>query len=366
MTETTEWLPRWASPPGRTIVVLLNQRGSTPDDLADILKVTPSTADAILASTVQMNDDLALRLSQSLGASQTFWLNRFHQYTEDSLRVEADSWAQQAPNELTTTLGWVEPSNSWLERIDRLISFFDVEDVREWRSQYGSILANTQYRRSHKFADNDVAVAAWLRQAQIQARTIHLSDFRIGDVRAMAASARALTWLSDPAYFVPRLTGLCADVGIAVALVKAPMGCPISGARHYTESGHPLICLSARYLTDDHLWFTFFHEIAHILLHGSTKTYVEDLDPEGGLSPDEIDEDEANSWAEEFILPTSIREKSSGTRLSHDHVRRLARDLRIAPGLLVGQFQVTGDLDFGYLNRLKRRYKWVGTSLEKA
>jgi Zn-dependent peptidase ImmA (M78 family) len=31
-----------------------------------------------------------------------------------------------------------------------------------------------------------------------------------------------------------------------------------------------LIQLSFRYQTDDHLWFTLFHEIAHVLRHDKT------------------------------------------------------------------------------------------------
>ncbi len=35
------------------------------------------------------------------------------------------------------------------------------------------------------------------------------------------------------------------------------------------------IRLSLRHKTDDHLWFTFFHEAGHILLHGKRLTFIE-------------------------------------------------------------------------------------------
>jgi hypothetical protein len=33
-----------------------------------------------------------------------------------------------------------------------------------------------------------------------------------------------------------------------------------------------MVILSFRYLSDDHFWFTFFHEIAHLLLHNASLT----------------------------------------------------------------------------------------------
>ena len=34
--------------------------------------------------------------------------------------------------------------------------------------------------------------------------------------------------------------------------------------------------LSFRYLTDDQFWFTFFHEIGHLLLSGETGFFLEE------------------------------------------------------------------------------------------
>ena len=36
-----------------------------------------------------------------------------------------------------------------------------------------------------------------------------------------------------------------------------------------------MIILSFRYLSDDHFWFTFFHEIGHLLLHKEDLTFID-------------------------------------------------------------------------------------------
>jgi Zn-dependent peptidase ImmA (M78 family) len=61
---------------------------------------------------------------------------------------------------------------------------------------------------------------------------------------------------------------LCAGAGVAVVFVPALPKTGVSGATRWINSNKALIQLSLRYRTDDHLWFTFFHEAGHILLHG--------------------------------------------------------------------------------------------------
>lgn len=35
-----------------------------------------------------------------------------------------------------------------------------------------------------------------------------------------------------------------------------------------------VIQLSLRHKTDDHLWFSFFHEAGHVLLHSKKETFI--------------------------------------------------------------------------------------------
>ena len=58
-----------------------------------------------------------------------------------------------------------------------------------------------------------------------------------------------------------------------------------------------IIALSARHKTDDHLWFSFFHEVAHLLLHSKRNVFVDDAN--GG---DDETEAEANEWATNILV----------------------------------------------------------------
>ena len=60
-----------------------------------------------------------------------------------------------------------------------------------------------------------------------------------------------------------------------------------------------MMILSFRYLSDDHFWFTFFHEAAHLLLHGEKSTFVEDE------ATDQTEkEKQANAFAAGMLVPS--------------------------------------------------------------
>ena len=63
----------------------------------------------------------------------------------------------------------------------------------------------------------------------------------------------------------------------------------------------PIIELSFRDKTNDHLWFNFFHELGHILLHSPKETWLDDF------SDDQNDrETEANAFVSETLIPPDV------------------------------------------------------------
>jgi len=114
--------------------------------------------------------------------------------------------------------------------------------------------------------------------------------------------------------------------------------------------------LSLRGKADDHLWFTFFHEAAHILKHGKRDVFIEA--PEG--ANDETvrrKEEEADTFAADFLVPkTAFREFAKEGAFSTARIQAFASDLRIAPGIVVGRLQHEKLISFKQHNALKQRF----------
>ena len=123
-----------------------------------------------------------------------------------------------------------------------------------------------------------------------------------------------------------------------------------------------LIALSGRHLVDDQLWFTFFHEAAHLILHGGMQPYIEDL--ELTFQTADTAEVEANNLAEGTLVPGELLAILSTVDTVATTIVRLAREWQVAPGILVGQLQHMKRIGFSSgLNQLKRRYRWNGAIL---
>ena len=115
--------------------------------------------------------------------------------------------------------------------------------------------------------------------------------------------------------------------------------------------------LSLRYKTNDHLWFTFFHEAGHIILHGKKTQFVEGVE---GL--DETSEREADAFAGDLLIPPAqVKRLASIARngpVSAAQVQGVATEIGVAPGIVVGRMQKEGWLPWTHLNALKVRYVW--------
>jgi HTH-type transcriptional regulator / antitoxin HigA len=134
-----------------------------------------------------------------------------------------------------------------------------------------------------------------------------------------------------------------------------PAGSRASGVARWLTPAKALIQLSLRYRTDDHLWFTFFHEIAHVLRHGKTDVWVE-----AASSPDDPREAEADRFSRDVLIPPRDARELPGLKYADD-VRRFAERIGVAPGIVVGRLQHDSYWPHSRGNQLKRQLTFTAT-----
>ncbi len=359
MIDDAPFMPDWVSPPGATISAILEERGATPGELAKWIERTADEVADLLVGRAVITTDVARRLARALGASEAFWARRESQYRTDlgrlhgeASRPESIAWLDEIPVKDMERWGWIRPHADPSDVAAACLQFFGVPSVGVWREAYGDALA-AAYRTSPTYNSEPGAVAAWIRQGEIVASSIECGPWDPARLRSELGALRELTREKDPVVFLPDLVRQCAFCGVAVVVLRAPQLCRASGAVCFLSPTRPMILLSFRYLADDHFWFTFFHEVGHVLLHGDRCVFLE-----GDDTLTTAEEAEANDFAGNALVPAEFQADMLLLPVNGRAVMRFARRMGVSPGVVVGQLQHRGRLRRNQLNNLKRRFTW--------
>jgi Zn-dependent peptidase ImmA (M78 family) len=111
-------------------------------------------------------------------------------------------------------------------------------------------------------------------------------------------------------------------------------------------------------LADDQLWFSFFHEAGHLLLHGLNEVFVEGVRADDTTEELETKERQANEFAFRVLIPPEFQRDFFALPQNAFAIARFAKRLGIAPGIVVGQLQFHRRVRPNHFNNLKRRYEW--------
>ena len=171
-----------------------------------------------------------------------------------------------------------------------------------WKVKYAS--ANVAYRHSSAFGSDEAILATWLRLGEVEADGTDCADYNEANFRRNLAQIRGLTGGPFLGSF-GKAQGICRESGVVLSVVKQLPKAAISGSAWWVSPRKAIIQLSARHLTGDHLWFSFLHEAAHLVLDSKKNVFIDAIRDKG--QDDHItDADvEADTWAEDFLVPRS-------------------------------------------------------------
>jgi HTH-type transcriptional regulator/antitoxin HigA len=356
------YAPDSVTPPGETLEEVLMERGMSQAQLATRTGRPTKTINEIVKGKAAITPETALQFELVLGIASSFWTAREQLYRESLARARERKshekqvdWLKQIPYRHMVRLGWLPDRKESGEKVEELLRYFGVASASSWDDLWTQTQVN--FRRSASFKSEAGSIAAWLRKGRIESLRIEAGDFSADGLRQELIEIRQLT-RSLPDDFASIVVDKLSKVGVKLVFVpELPKTCAWGATRWLTQSC-ALIQLSLRYKTDDHLWFTLFHEAAHVLLHGKRTIFV-DTDE---LS-DVKEEQEANDFARDFLIPPKEYEKFLRRRsVSCAEVDRFALALGIASGIVVGRLQYDGNLRRDSCNDLKQPIGWGGKS----
>ncbi|WP_438351556.1 ImmA/IrrE family metallo-endopeptidase [Paenibacillus sp. FA6] len=357
--------PNYAVPPGETLLDTLEELNMSQAELARRMNRPVKTINEIIKAKTEITPTTSLELERATGVPASLWNNLERNYRDNLARIKERArlenhvgFLEILPVKDMIRREWIPKSRNNIDQLVEVLNFFRISTIEAWETIWGSELSeNVAFRKALSYESDKGAISAWLRQGEIEAEQIPCGVFDKAKFKSLLQSEiRILTKEPNPQVFLPELVRLCAEVGVAVVLVKELPGCRVNGATYWVNSQKAVIQLSARYRADDHLWFTFFHEAGHIVLHGKTETFLE-YKKEAEL---EEKEQEADTFATESLIP-SAQYKAFITKTayySYQSVGAFADDLGVSPGIVVGRLQHDGIVPYRNLNQMKQRYTW--------
>jgi hypothetical protein len=249
--------------------------------------------------------------------------------------------------------GWISNSESKSKKVLDCLDYFGISDISAWKDFSAEFVKEARFRTSQTFDQEVGATAAWVRFGETKASKISCKPWNKNQLLEKLEEIKELTKTPKPELFIPELQTILNSCGVALVISRTPDGCPTSGMAKFVSENKALIMLSFRYLSDDHFWFSLFHEIGHLVLHGRKSTFVEG---EGFECTKE--EREANEFAALTLIPAIFRKNMRLHAENYKSILKLAKSIGIAPGIVVGQMQHEGILKPGHMNKLKIRYTW--------
>ena len=357
-----EYEPDYAVAPGWVLEERLDAHQISHAEFARRCGRSPKLISEIIAGKAPVEPRTALQFEKVLGVDASIWLGiesdyRLHLERKAEARraEEAVVWAKMFPVNELVKRGLLTKPTSDADMVSGLLSFFGVASVDAWElKQEGARVA---YRHSPSFESDEPALATWLRLGELEAEQLKSTSYDASSFKQILIRIRELT-ASPSETTLLEAQELCLDSGVLLVIIKLIPGTALSGATRWLTPSKALIQLSARHMSDDQLWFSFFHEAAHLLLHSKKSLFVDNGKSKGRITDADA---EANEWAADFLVPRGRWESFvQASKFTQADVLQFAGEEGIAPGIVVGRLQHEGPLFWNRLNNLKARLAWSG------
>ncbi|MDD4569985.1 MAG: HigA family addiction module antitoxin [Tepidanaerobacteraceae bacterium] len=348
------FLPTIAIPPGETIRENMEFLGMNQEELAVRLGITPKHLSNIINGNAPITYETALKLESVIGPSAQFWMNLEANYQLNKARLEKREEMysdlevlKKIPYKKMSDLGWIEDSPDKVKRVMNCREFFGVANLSIVKTSYAVMFRKQKQKREI----SDLSVLAWLRKAELEGLPVKVQRFNRRKLRALIPTFRSLT-MEDPSCFYPKMKDLCAECGIALVLVESLPKTYICGATIW-RNNKAILALSVRGKRADIFWFTFFHELAHLLNHSKKEFHIN--------YENNTEEDEANKMASNFLIPNRLYKKFLDEFPYRDKkcIVDYSHEINISPCILVGRLLYDKLIDYKYYSDLRPSFEIV-------
>jgi len=339
--------------PGETILELLESNSMSQLDLSDKTGINKKTINEIIKGKAPITTSTALKLEYVFNIPASFWNNLESQYREALERqkdmesiINDEKYLESIPYNEMVKRNWdyISETRSSQQRVINLRKFFSV----------ASLSFDTDLKRKLAFRkkDNDnfsyESLYCWLRYGEIQTNKVELSKFNIELLKDTSNEIRKL--VNNPFLkVIDKVKELLSKCGVSLIFEPHLPKTYVTGVSYKVTPDKAIIMLSDRGKRDDILWFTLFHEIAHLIKHGTKEVFLDEDDTEKNDM-----EKEADNYSKNILIPNkeyiSFLEKNNS--FTNKSIIEFAKSINVSPGIVIGRLQNDQLIDWNEYSNL--------------
>lgn len=352
-----------AIPPGETIKDQLEFREMNQNEFSERMGISTKHISHLINGKVPLTHQTALKLESVFGIPAHFWNNLEALYQEDLARIEQETELEQElrivsliPFNEMAKKNWIKTTKIANDKVIELRKYFEVASLNQ--------LVNIQkleavFRKLDHGKASVYALSAWLQKGKIEARSIETEVFDKNKLKTMLPELRSLI-NEKPNIFQNKLSKLLSSCGVALVFLPHLKGTYVHGATIWHTKRKAIVIISLRGKDSDKFWFSFFHEIGHLILHKKEDIFIhyDKLELQNTL------ETEADKFSSDLLIPKKeYQDFISNNNFSKLSVQKFAQNISVPPGIVVGRLQHDNYIPYTNLNLLKNKYIWIDTTL---
>ncbi|MEP1152197.1 MAG: helix-turn-helix domain-containing protein [Balneola sp.] len=339
--------------PGEHIQELMELRDWTQQDLSDVLGVSTKHVNKLLKNEQSLTLNMAKLLGEAFKLSPEFWINldtryrlRLEEENEEDKDVDLRSkiYHYMPINEMARK-GWINKPDSTDELEELVCDFWKTKSIDFNLMSQG---ANLNFRKSEAYEGfNKFAANCWYQMAKNKASEKKVPEYNKMKLTNFANELHSYTNAKKGA--IEAIKSLN-EAGVKFLILSHLQRTYIDGAS-FIANGSPVIVYTARYKRNDNFWFTFAHEIAHVLKH---------LKKEGDYVLDEIKkeeskskkEQEADDFASDVLRHNEILAffDNDLTYITQEQIEECSKELDVDTGIIMGALAYHKQISYKYLH----------------
>ncbi|WP_320035504.1 HigA family addiction module antitoxin [Halarcobacter sp.] len=347
--------------PGEYLEEIIEDIGMSQSELANRLGRPIQAINEIIKGKKSITSTTALELEDVLGVPSHIWLGWDSEYQiviakqeELKLMEEESALVKNFPYSDLVKLGFVKATRKAVEKVDELKSFFGVAKLAQI-SQVKTYQAAFRVSSTENVLHE--SIASWIQAVRVKAKQVEVELFDENKLKENLPKLRSLVNI-ELNQAIREIQSILKSCGIVLVMLPHFKNTKVHGATFWLDKNKAVIAMTLRGSYSDVFWFSFFHEIGHLLLHPKREVFLEN----GYTNPKlEKQEKEADNFSSELLIPEKEYKKFlSMNKMSREGVIQFSEKLNIKPFILVGRLMHDGIIgyDNNQLSSLRDRYKW--------